>query len=100
MTSRRHDLIAIRIDDQREESLPDVGLITLEDAETGEQIEVNTGDRRTRVRFSEAAQAQRTELTHLLRRNNIDTISLRTGGDYLPALRTFFKQRERRMARR
>ena len=100
VTSRRHDFIAIRIDDEREESLPDVGIITLEDAETGEQIEINTGDRRTRTRFSEAARAQLAETIHTLRRNNIDTISLRTGDDYLPALRAFFKQRERRMARR
>jgi uncharacterized protein (DUF58 family) len=100
ITSRRHDFIAIRIDDEREESLPDIGLITLEDAETGEQIEINTGDRRTRTRFSEAARAQLAETIHTLRRNNIDTISLRTSDDYLPALRAFFKQRERRMARR
>jgi hypothetical protein len=52
------------------------------------------------VRFNEAAQEKRAEITHTLRRNNIDAISLRTGGDYLPALRAFFKQRERRMARR
>jgi len=100
ITSRRHDFIAIRIDDEREQVLPDVGIITLEDAETGEQIEINTGDRRTRTRFNEAAQAQRAEVTHTLRRNNIDDISLRTGDDYLPALRAFFKQRELRMGRR
>ncbi len=100
ITSRRHDFVAIRIDDEREETLPDIGLITLEDAETGEQIEVNTGDRRTRTRFAEAARAQLAETNHTLRRNNIDTISLRTNDDYLPALRAFFKQRERRMARR
>ncbi|HEV8423264.1 MAG TPA: DUF58 domain-containing protein, partial [Chthoniobacterales bacterium] len=100
ITSRRHDFVAIHIDDEREETLPDVGLITLEDAETGEQIEINTGDRRTRTRFSEAARAQLAETFHTLRRNNIDTISLRTGDDYLPALRAFFKQRELRMGRR
>ncbi|MGI8890414.1 MAG: DUF58 domain-containing protein [Chthoniobacterales bacterium] len=100
ITSRRHDFVAIRIDDEREESLPDVGLITLEDAETGEQIEVNTGDRRIRTRFAEAARARLAETNHVLRKNNIDTISLRTTDDYLPALRAFFKQRERRMARR
>src|SRR6476660_2088513 len=100
ITGRRHDFIAVRIDDEREEVLPDVGIITLEDAETGEQIEINTGDRRTRTRFSEAARALRAEVSHVLRRNNIDTISLRTSDDYLPALRAFFKQRERRMARR
>jgi uncharacterized protein (DUF58 family) len=100
ITSRRHDLIAIRIDDLREETLPNIGLITLEDAETGEQIELNTGDRQTRSRFSALAEAQRAEVTQLFRRNNIDAISLRTGDDYLPALRSFFKQREVRMGRR
>jgi uncharacterized protein (DUF58 family) len=100
ITSRRHDLVAIRIDDEREEALPDIGLITLEDAETGEQIEINTGDRRIRTRFAEAARAQWADTTHILRRNNIDTISLRTDADYLPALRAFFKQRERRIGRR
>jgi len=100
ITSRRHDFIAIRIDDEREEHLPDVGIITLEDAETGEQIEINTADRRTRTRFNEAAESHRAEIFHTLRRNNIDAISLRTGDDYLPALRAFFKQRELRMGRR
>src|SRR5499427_3009216 len=97
ITSRRHDFIAIRIDDEREEVLLDIGLITLADAETGEQIEINTGDRRTRTRFSEAAYAQHAEISHVLRRNNVDAISLRTGDDYLPALRAFFKQRELRL---
>jgi hypothetical protein len=46
------------------------------------------------------ARSQLAETIHTLRRNNIDTISLRTGDDYLPALRAFFKQRELRMARR
>ena len=54
ITSRRHDFIAVRIDDEREEVLPDIGLITLEDAETGEQIEINTGDRHVaRLRFND-----------------------------------------------
>jgi uncharacterized protein (DUF58 family) len=100
ITSRRHDLIAVQIDDEREETLPNVGIIILEDAETGEQIEINTADRQTRVRFSALAEQKRAEVNRVLRRNNIDAIALRTGGDYLPALRSFFKQRERRMARR
>src|SRR5215208_3800539 len=51
VTVRRHDLIAIPIVDPREEELPDVGWLTLEDAETGEQMEINTGDRNTRIQF-------------------------------------------------
>jgi uncharacterized protein (DUF58 family) len=98
VSGRRHDFIAVHIQDQREETLPNVGIITLEDAETGEQIEINTADRTTRARFSALAETRRAELNRTLRRNSIDAISLRTGEDYLPALRSFFKQRERRLA--
>jgi uncharacterized protein (DUF58 family) len=98
VSGRRHDFIAVHIQDQREEMLPNVGIITLEDAETGEQIEINTADRTTRARFSALAETRRADLNRTLRRNRIDAISLRTGEDYLPALRSFFKQRERRLA--
>ncbi|MEY2490120.1 MAG: hypothetical protein QOC70_2062 [Verrucomicrobiota bacterium] len=98
VSGRRHDFIAVHIQDQREEMLPNVGIITLEDAETGEQLEINTADRTTRARFSALAETRRAELNRTLRRNSIDAISLRTGEDYLPALRSFFKQRERRLA--
>jgi uncharacterized protein (DUF58 family) len=98
VTGRRHDFIAVQIHDEREMVFPNVGIITLEDAETGEQIEINTADRATRTRFADLAQKQSADLLHTLRRNNIDTIALRTGDDYLPALRSFFKQRERRLA--
>ena len=98
ISGRRHDFIAVHVQDERERVLPNVGIITLEDAETGEQIEINTADRSTRAHFSQLAEAQATDLTRTLRRNNIDTITLQTGRDYLPGLRSFFKQRERRMA--
>jgi len=98
VSGRRHDFIALHIQDEREENLPNVGIITLEDAETGEQIEINTADRTTRARFNALAETHRTELNRTLRRNNIDAVALRTGENYLPALRAFFKQRERRMA--
>jgi uncharacterized protein (DUF58 family) len=98
VTGRRHDFIALRIEDEREKVFPNIGLITLEDAETGDQIEINTSNRTTRTRLSEAAHRRETELLHMLRRNNVDSIALRTGEDYLPALRAFFKQRERRLA--
>ncbi len=100
ISGRRHDFIAVHIEDEREEVLPNIGIITLEDAETGEQIEINTADRATRKRFAELAEDKKTELARTLRRNNIDAIALRTGKDYLPALRSFFKQRERRVALR
>jgi uncharacterized protein (DUF58 family) len=97
VTGRRHDFIAVRIEDERETTLPDVGIITLEDAETGEQIEINTADNRMRARFRDQSEQRARELTRTLRRNNVDTITLRTSEDYLPALRSFFRVRERRV---
>jgi uncharacterized protein (DUF58 family) len=97
VTAKRHDLIAVRIQDERERVLPNIGIVTLEDAETGEQIEINTADRNVRSRFSSLAETRQNELVRVLRRSKIDRIDLRTGDDYLPALRTFFKNRERRM---
>ncbi len=98
VTSRRHDLIAIPVVDPREEELPDVGIITLEDAETGEQIEVNTSNRAMRDAYVHLVERRRADLLRSLRNKRIDTISLRTDEDYLPALRSFFRTRERRLA--
>ena len=97
VSGRRHDFVAIHIHDERERMLPNIGIITLEDAETGDQIEINTADRTTRARFSGLVDERDQELTRVLRRNNIDAIALQTGKDYLPQLRSFFKQRERRI---
>jgi len=98
VTSRRHDLVAIPVIDPREEELPDIGLVTLEDSETGELIEINTSDSAMRAAYAHLFDKRRDELLGTLRRKRIDTISLKTDGDYLPALRNFFKTRERRLA--
>ncbi len=97
VTSRRHDLIAVPIIDPREEELPDVGLLTLEDAETGEQIEINTSDRGVRRAFLEGAAQHAAELLRGFRKKRIDAIPLRTNEDYVPALQSFFRNRERRL---
>src|SRR5437763_5184299 len=96
-TGRRHDLIAIPVIDPREEELPDVGLLTLEDAETGEQIELNTSDRSVRQGFLKAAAERMDARLRDFRRKRIDAISLRTNEDYVPALQSFFRARERRL---
>lgn len=97
VTSRRHDLIAIPIIDPREEELPDVGLLTLEDAETGEQVEINTSDRATRLAFLKSVDRSTVERSRNFRQKRIDAISLKTNEDYVPALRAFFRNRERRL---
>src|SRR5947207_4601859 len=78
VTSRRHDLIAIPIVDPREEELPDVGLLTLEDAETGEQIEIDTSSRATRLAFLKSADQRRVDRLRDFRSKRIDAISLKT----------------------
>lgn len=96
VTGRRHDLIAVPIVDPREEELPEVGRVTLEDAETGEQVEVNTGSATARAAYAGLMERRRAELLRTLRGKRIDAIPLRTDADYLPALRGFFRTRERR----
>lgn len=97
VTARRHDLVAVPIVDPREEDLPNVGIIRLEDAETGEQIEVDTSNSSTRSAYLHLVDKRRNELIGELRRQRVDSIPLRTDRDYLPALRSFFQQRERRL---
>lgn len=100
VTARRHDLVAASVIDPLEQALPNVGRVSLEDAETGALYEVNTSDRHTRAAFTRAVEARTAQRVALLRRHRVDNIDLRTDTDYLPALRAFFHQRERRIARR
>ncbi|WP_175510281.1 DUF58 domain-containing protein [Micromonospora phaseoli] len=78
----RHQVLAVEITDPRELELPDVGLITLADPETGGCREVWTGDRRLRERYAAAAAAQRDEVRHSLRRCGATHLALRTDRDW------------------
>ncbi|WP_341719489.1 DUF58 domain-containing protein [Micromonospora sp. FIMYZ51] len=78
----RHQVLAVEITDPRELELPDVGLITLADPETGEHREVWTGDRRLRERYAAAAAAQREQVRHALRRAGATHLALRTDRDW------------------
>lgn len=98
VAGKRHDVVAMPISDPGEEKLPDVGLITFEDAETGEQIEINTSSYSVRNRFAVQEAKRREELDKILRSRGIDIVPLATDKDYLIPLRNFFEQRERRMA--
>ncbi len=98
VAARRHDLVTIPIVDPRELELPDVGRVVLEDAETGERFVVNTSSRSNRTHFADAAADFQTDLPKQFRRLGVDSIALRTDEDYVPALRRFFQQRERRLA--
>jgi uncharacterized protein (DUF58 family) len=95
-TNRRHDLIAVHVEDPREKELPDVGILALEDAETGEVVELDTSSAAVRRRFKERSLERGRRLVGDLRAEGIDTLQLQTDVPYMPALQRFFKTRERR----
>jgi uncharacterized protein (DUF58 family) len=95
-TNRRHDLVALHIQDAREKSLPDVGILAIEDAETDEVIELDTADPEIRARFETEVNDRTQKLVSAFHAEAIDTLELDTAAPYLPALQRFFKNRERR----
>ena len=96
LTNQRHDLISIALSDPRERELPDVGLITLEDAETGEMVELDTGSRTVRERYKKQAVERQARFTSGMRKKGLDWIESSTEGPYLPALRQLFARRASR----
>jgi uncharacterized protein (DUF58 family) len=96
LASRRHDLIAVTLADQREEELPSLGLLRLEDAETGREIVVDTSRRGVRRAFAQAARERREARSGLLKRAGVDVVDVRTDHSYERPLLQFFRQRQRR----
>ncbi|MFN0069665.1 MAG: DUF58 domain-containing protein [Limisphaerales bacterium] len=96
---RRHDLVAIQIVDRFELELPPLGRLILKDAETGEVVELNTGDAKRRASFAERQRRAQQELKKLFRAADIDLIQLRTDRPYAGALAQFFDAREKRRLR-
>lgn len=95
-TNRKHDVVAVQIVDKFELELPALGYLTLRDAETGELVEVNTGDSRRRKAFAERQEKAQSELKKIFTSARIDAIKLKTGEPYAGALGRFFETRERR----
>ncbi len=99
VSNRRHDLISLLIADPRESELPDVGWITLEDAESGEQVDLNTSDPEIRNNYALLAAEQRARINRAIRSSGVDLLELSTDSSYVPPLLTFFKTRMRRAGR-
>jgi uncharacterized protein (DUF58 family) len=91
-----HDVVALRIRDPHERELPNVGLVAVEDAETGEVVQLDTRRKSVRERFARAADAQAREVEKLLRRANVDTVDIDTSRSYVPVLLDLFGRRDRR----
>jgi uncharacterized protein (DUF58 family) len=97
ITGRHHDLIAMPIVDASELTLPDIGWINFEDAETGEVVEVNTGDPAARAAFERAATERVARLRRTLRQSGLDSIEVQNDQPYLKSLMSFFENRYRRL---
>jgi uncharacterized protein (DUF58 family) len=97
--ARRHDVVALHLVDPRERALPDSGIITLWDPETGAWLLVDTGDAEVRSRFAANARAFDGALERRFREQGVDLLRLETGKPYAEPLLTFFRRRERQLWR-
>jgi uncharacterized protein (DUF58 family) len=96
LLSQRHEVIAIRLWDPRETELPDIGPIYIEDSETGEQLYVDTHDRKFRQRFQEASRQRETNLKDKFRRSRVDVLPLSTEDDLVRSILRFASLRQQR----
>ena len=97
--NRRHDVVAVQIVDRYELRLPALGIVVLKDAETGEVVEIDTGDERRRKSFAGRQERFQSDLRRLLESAKIDSIQLLADQEYASALARFFETREKRRRR-
>ena len=90
---RNHDVISLKIIDPREQQLPDVGLIELEDQETGEQILVDTSDEQFRESYSKLISTKNSQFFSEMKRHKVDAVSLTTEEDFAVPIRKLFRKR-------
>jgi uncharacterized protein (DUF58 family) len=96
VAGRRHDLVAVRVGDAREQELPALGLLELEDPESGERVTVNTSSAVFRSTFRSVNATRREALDRTLRRSKVDVIDISTGEPWVKPLMRFFQARMRR----
>jgi len=96
VANEHHDVIAVALEDPRDFDLPSVGLLSLEDPETGARCIVDTSDARVRQGFAAARATARNERDRMLRAADVDAIRVRTDQPYAVSLHRFFRERERR----
>jgi len=98
VAAKRHDLIAVVVSDPREADLPDVGLLCVQDAETGREVLVDTSNAGVREDYAKEARKRAAERDRIFRRNKVDAIHVRTDRPYVEEIYRFFRMRERRYA--
>jgi uncharacterized protein (DUF58 family) len=100
LAAAKHDVIPVMLIDPRDEVMPDVGLATFEDLETGESVVVDTSDPRVRQHYAQSMKAIRTEREQLFRKHNLDACLVRTDGSFVGPLRELFAKRAKRLRSR
>lgn len=93
IANRKHDVVALQVYDRRVAELPDVGLMQVRDAETGEEMLVDTGSKKVRNMHAAWWRGQQNRLREIFTRSGVDNVSVRTDHDYVTALMGLFKQR-------
>jgi len=96
LTNTRHDVVCLHLHDPRESTLPDAGLVTIEDAETGELLELNSARSSVREKFASVNVERLAELDRALIRTGVDTLRLKTTEPFAPVLQRFFEIRRGR----
>jgi hypothetical protein len=96
LTNAHHDLVCLHLHDPRESDLPDAGLLTVEDAETGELLELDSGRAAVRGKFARLNGERLAELDLAFNRAGVDTLRFSTAEEFAPALRHFFETRRGR----
>lgn len=99
LSARKHDLIAVRVSDPREESLPSIGLIEVRDAETGKSVLLNSRRSVVRDTYARVAAERKSAFMSLARSGKVDVIDVSTDGSHFDALVRFFRLRESRRRR-
>ena len=100
LLARRHEVLAIRVSDPREREIPDIGMVIMNDAETGEHLWVDTSDRRFRRRFDEVVRRREEMLRSAFRRAGVEALELSTEEDLARSIVRFAQMRKLRRSRR
>ena len=93
ISSKKHDLIVLRVFDKRETELPDVGLVNMKDAETGKQIWVDSSSKMVRKHYSDYWQKRTRKINEILQKHGVDSVDIATNEDYVKPLMQLFKKR-------
>jgi uncharacterized protein (DUF58 family) len=93
ISSKKHDLIVLRVFDRREAELPDVGLVYMKDAETGKQVWVDSSSKAVRTHYAGFWEAKNREILDILQKHGVDSANIATDEDYVKPLMQLFKKR-------